>query len=290
MHARRISVSLTRRFHECLKHARVDGSAGIVIEIKRQGKLILSMTAPTRGPIVSLLTDFGTRDHYVAVMKAVIAGIAPDARVIDITHEVEPFQIRQGAYLLSQAWRWFPRGTVHVAVVDPGVGSTRRPIAAAANGHYFVLPDNGLLSMISVEQPLVREIRNEALLLHPVSRTFHGRDIFAPTAAHIASGFSFEDTGPLVDDWVRLPPISCFVLHIDRFGNIVTSLRANDNPDCVVSLHGITISRHAKNYAAAPAGEFFLIEGSGGYLEISEREGSAASRLGSRVGDPVILL
>jgi S-adenosylmethionine hydrolase len=225
--------------------------------------------------IITLLTDFGLRDHYVGVMKGVIAGIAPEAQVIDITHEVEPFQIAQGAYLLAQSWNWFPRGTIHVAVVDPGVGSARRAIAAEHEGRYFVLPDNGLLPFADV----VREIRSGV----PASTTFHGRDIFAPAAAHLAAGTPFEKMGPLAEDWLRPPATREQVLHIDRFGNVITSLRTAH----AVAIRGFRIDLHASNYSAAPRGELFLITGSGGYLEISEREASAAVRLRCRVGDPV---
>ena len=245
------------------------------------------MRAANEFPIVTLLTDFGTRDQYVSVMKGVIAGICPDARMVDISHEVDPFQIAQGAYLLSQAWKWFPRGTVHMAVVDPGVGSARRALAAEAEGHVFVLPDNGLLSRIGVAEPAVREIRNGKLMLQPVSQTFHGRDVFAPAAAHLACGFPFEQTGPSLEDWVKLDRLAPAVLHIDRFGNIVTSIRAVDCQGFSLRIGRVTVSRRGNTYAAAPFGELFLIEGSGGYLEVSMREASAAAKLGCRVGDPI---
>lgn len=235
--------------------------------------------------IITLLTDFGLRDHYVAAMKGVIAGIAPAAQLIDVSHGVEPYQIRQAAYLLSQTWSWFPAGTVHVAVVDPGVGSERRAIAAESRGHRFVLPDNGLVSLAGVEHPVVREIRNQTLMRHPVRQTFHGRDVFAPVAAHLAAGVAFEDLGPIVEDWVRLPLAGPQVLHIDRFGNVITSLRAA----APLQIRGTTIQAHVPNYSAAPAGQLFLITGSGGYVEISQREASAAARLGCKVGDPITL-
>jgi S-adenosylmethionine hydrolase len=233
--------------------------------------------------VITLLTDFGWRDHYVGVMKGVIAGIAPQAQVIDITHEVEPFHIAQGGYLLSQAWYWFPEKTIHVAVVDPGVGGLRRAIVAEAQGHRFVLPDNGLLSLAGVETPVVREIRNETLMLHPVSRTFHGRDVFAPVAAHLASGVGFQNVGPVIDDWVRFPQSGHQVLHIDRFGNVITSLRA----PAALEIRGEKIDLYVPNYSAAPSGRLFLITGSGGYIEISKREASAAARIGCQVGDPI---
>ncbi len=233
-------------------------------------------------------------DHYVGVLKGVISRICPQARTIDISHEVEPFRIAQGGYLLSQAWPWFPAATVHVAVVDPGVGSARRTIAAQANGHVFVLPDNGLLSQLSLEIPIVREIRNEAVMLLPVSRTFHGRDIFAPAAAHLASGFPFTELGPLIEDWVSLPRGSKRVLHIDRFGNVITGLRAADYnlrelPQWNLQVGTTGVRRFGESYAAVPKGELFAIEGSGGYLEISAREGSAAALMNCHIGDPVTL-
>jgi hypothetical protein len=235
--------------------------------------------------LITLLTDFGTRDHYVAAMKGVIAQICPQARVVDISNEVEPFQIAQGAYLLGQAWRWFPPGTVHVAVVDPGVGSERRALAALAEGHRFVLPDNGLLARLELRNPEVYAIENEALFMRPVSRTFHGRDIFAPTAAHLACGLPIEQTGNRIQDWhpsdlSGRPQI----LHIDRFGNIVTSFRSEEG---CIRIGDRIIHHRATHYAEAPRDVPFLIEGSGGYLEVSIREDSAAAKLGARVGQPI---
>ncbi len=215
-------------------------------------------------------------------MKGVIAGICPDARVIDITHQVEPFQIAQAAYLLSQSWKWFPPGTIHVAVVDPGVGSDRRPFLVEAGKHLFILPDNGLLTPLVPHIAAVREIRNEALFLKPVSRTFHGRDIFSAAAANLACGFPLA-----VDEWVSLPPSPNSVLHVDRFGNVITSLRPASTG--ALRIRDSLITTFAPTYSAAPAGELFLIEGSGGYLEISLREASAAARIGCRVGDPLTL-
>jgi S-adenosylmethionine hydrolase len=235
--------------------------------------------------IVTLLTDFGLRDHFVGAMKGVIARIAPHAQAIDITHEVEPFSIAEGGYLLSQSWCWFPEKTVHVAVIDPGVGGSRRAVVAEAQGHRFVLPDNGLLSLAGVETPVVREIRNAALMLHPLSRTFHGRDIFAPVAAHLAAGVAFEHVGPVVEDWVRSPQSGHQVLHIDRFGNVITSLRT----PAALEICGERIDLYVPNYSAAPSGRLFLITGSGGYIEISKREASAAARLGCRVGDAITI-
>ena len=139
-------------------------------------------------PILTLTTDFGLTDHFVGTMKGVILGICPAAQIVDISHGVTPFEIAEGAYLIAQAWRYFPKKTVHVVVVDPGVGSARRPILVEAGGQYFLGPDNGVLSMVYLhEKCKVRHIVNEEYFRHPVSRTFHGRDIFAPVGAHLAA-------------------------------------------------------------------------------------------------------
>jgi S-adenosylmethionine hydrolase len=218
-------------------------------------------------------------------MKGVILGIAPNARLVDISHEVEPYQIAQAGYLLSQSWRYFPEGTTHLVVVDPGVGSARRAIVAEAEGHRFVLPDNGLLSLAGVEPDKVRAITEAAYMRHPVSRTFHGRDIFAPAAARIDSHAAFIRAGEMVNRWVRQPAPKNQVLHVDRFGNIVTSFRSV----APLIVGGKRISQFSANYADADRSEPFLIEGSGGYVEISMREASAAAALNVRVGDPVTL-
>src|ERR1700722_1464656 len=139
--------------------------------------------------LITLTTDFGTTDHFAATMKGVILTIQPGAQIVDITHEVEAFQIPDGAFTIAQAYRYFPEQTIHVIVVDPGVGSTRRPILAEMAGQFFIAPDNGVLSIVFAhEKPKVRHITNQRYFLHPVSRTFHGRDVFAPVAAHLASG------------------------------------------------------------------------------------------------------
>ena len=241
----------------------------------------------TSGPpaIITLTTDFGTCDHYVAVMKGVIAGICPSSRVIDVSHDVAPYQIGQGAYLLSQAWPWFPKGTVHIAVVDPGVGSERRALAVEAGGCRFVLPDNGLVDLLGLKDPVVHAIRNERLFLQPISRTFHGRDIFAPVGAHLVCGLEISETGPRIEDWIRADiHAGPRILHIDRFGNLVTSLRSVDGG---LHIGDREVRFLATHYAEAPAGEPFLIIGSGGYVEVSVREGSAKSALGAYVGQAI---
>lgn len=238
-------------------------------------------------PPITLLTDFGTADHYVAAMKGVILGICPEAPIVDISHEVRPFAIAQGAYLLSQAWEYFPKGTVHVAVVDPGVGSDRRAIVAQAAGHYFVGPDNGVLSMAlkAAGAAKTREIKAAEYFRHPVSRTFHGRDIFAPAAAHLANGLDWERLGPPIEAWAQLDSEAIgVVLHVDRFGNIVTNFHRDkvgwvaERPFSL-TISGQTVTRWCEKYSEAKPGELFALWGSGGYLEISLSCGNAATVL-----------
>src|SRR5262245_43631822 len=162
------------------------------------------------GRIVTLTTDFAQRDPFVGVMKGVILGICGDATLIDLTHEIAPFDIREGAVALESAWRFFPMGTIHVAVVDPGVGSRRRALALESGGHYFVGPDNGLFSFaLARDKWSAVSIEASAYRRHEVSRTFHGRDVFAPAAGHLASGVPLENLGPRITDPIQLPPPRC---------------------------------------------------------------------------------
>lgn len=248
-------------------------------------------------PILTLTTDFGLSDHYAGTMKGVILGICRRAHLVDISHDVSPYAIAEGAYLIAQAYRYFPPKTVHVVVVDPGVGSDRRPILMEAAGQYFVAPDNGVLAMIFArEKHKVRLISNERYFLKPVSRTFHGRDIFAPVAAHIAQGVAPARMGKAIGDYVR-PPFerprktgtrtwTGQILKIDRFGNAITNFQVDEFP----SMEQLTIGR-AKlrrlvgSYAEARAGELVAISGSGGYVEVSMNQGSAAEKLGCAAGD-----
>jgi S-adenosyl-L-methionine hydrolase (adenosine-forming) len=256
-------------------------------------------------PILTLTTDFGLSDHYVGVMKGVILSICPDARIADITHETTPYDIAEGAYLIAQAWRYFPKKTVHVVVVDPGVGTTRRPIVMEAGGHFFVAPDNGVLSMIyGREKHRIRLVSADRYFRQPVSRTFHGRDIFAPVAAHLAKGVPAARMGRRIDDYLR-PAFekpqqtgkhtwAGRILKIDRFGNIVTSFHAADFPnlekrDFLVTAGGRQIGVLARNYAETGAGELFVIVGSSGYLEVSGNQASAAKETGCASGGPVEL-
>lgn len=246
--------------------------------------------------VLTLTTDFGCRDHYVGAMKGVVASLAPGVQVFDITHDVPSFDIAEGAFAIAQAWRSYPDGTVHVVVVDPGVGSSRAPIAAAAGQHFFVAPDNGVLSQVleSVGTSSIRRVETRHGL-RAISRTFHGRDLFAPVAARLAAGLKFEDVGPSMAEPVRLPPVAVAagigaVLHVDRFGNIVTSFRPEDLTDGAgLTIGGRVVGSRADSYADAPEGEPFLILGSSGFLEISLNRGSAAASLRVQAGAHVAL-
>jgi S-adenosylmethionine hydrolase len=252
-------------------------------------------------PLITLLTDFGTADHYVGAMKGVMACICPEARFVDITHDIEPYAIADAAFTLGQSWQYYPKGTIHLVVVDPGVGSTRRPILAEVGGHNFVAPDNGVLTMVLASDPIaiVRQITNQRYFRNPVSQTFHGRDIFAPVAAHLASGVPAVEFGDRIDDPVRLPfhdlqnpDGSCdgAVLRIDRFGNIITSLRADlaeTKESGCLEIGSRFVTRLAASYSEVEPGSLFLIRGSSGFLEISINQGNAAREIGAGTGDPV---
>jgi hypothetical protein len=244
-------------------------------------------------PVITLLTDFGLSDHYVAAMKGVMLGICPGAQMVDISHGVAPYAITEAAYTLAQAWQCFPLGTVHLVVVDPGVGSARRPILAEAAGHYFVAPDNGVLSILYAAEPAraVRHIVASRYFRNPVSHTFHGRDIFAPVAAYLAHGVQSAEFGEIIGDYQRLAfahPVSTgphswtgTVLKIDRFGNLVTNFASaaferivNESFEITVGNHHV--SRLAASYAEMEPGCLFAIPGSAGYLEISCNQESAA--------------
>jgi S-adenosylmethionine hydrolase len=238
-------------------------------------------------------------------MKGVILSICPGARIVDISHGVDAYEIAEAAFTLAQAYRYFPRGAVHVVVVDPGVGTARRPILAQAAGQSFVAPDNGVLSMIYArEKHKVRAISNESYFLQPVSRTFHGRDIFSPVAAHLASGVAPARFGKPIVDYLRLDfeqPVRTgrhvwtgAILKVDRFGNLVTNFSAADFPnlderefEMAVGTRRIGVC--ARHYAALGAGEPFVILGSAGYYEISVGQASAAKLLGCAAGAPVEL-
>lgn len=245
-------------------------------------------------PLITLLTDFGTAEHYVAVMKGVILGICPEATLVDITHEIPPFSVAEGAFTLAQAWQAFPPGTIHVAVVDPAVGSARRALIAQVGGHTFIGPDNGLFSMVlGGGTARVHELVASQYFRQPVSPTFHGRDVFAPIAAQVARGVAVESLGPRVHDWIRLPgadegPLTAMVVKVDRFGNLITNFGGERRPiEIIVGHHTITLM--SEHYAESRPGELFAIPGSCGTLEISINKGNAATVTGARPGDRIQL-
>ncbi|HEX2189250.1 MAG TPA: SAM-dependent chlorinase/fluorinase [Longimicrobiaceae bacterium] len=253
--------------------------------------------------IVTLLSDFGTADYYVAAMKAAVLARAPAATLVDVTHEVPPQDVAAGAFTLLALYRDFPPGTVHLAVVDPGVGSERRAVVVEAAGQRFVGPDNGLFGRVLDREPGARvfHLDRPSAFAHPVSTTFHGRDVFAPVAGALAGGAAAAELGTEVHDPVRLEPIAVrrapdgsaagAVLHVDRFGNCVTTLRPGDAPEGAFTLEvgGREVRALRRHYAGAPPGEPFAIWGSAGFLEVSVDGASAADLLGVRRGDPVTL-
>jgi len=256
-------------------------------------------------PLITLTTDFGLSDHYVGVMKGVILSICPRARIVDVSHGVGAFEIAEAAFTISQAYRYFPRGTVHVVVVDPGVGTSRRPILAQAAGQSFIAPDNGVLSMIYArEKHKVRAISSARYFLPLVSNTFHGRDIFAPVAAHLAGGIAAARFGKPMADYLRLDfdkpartgrrAWTGAILKVDRFGNIVTNFSVEDFPDLDKGAFEMAVGPQrigvlARHYAERGPGEPFLIVGSAGYYEISVGQASAAKLLGCAAGAPLEL-
>jgi S-adenosyl-L-methionine hydrolase (adenosine-forming) len=253
--------------------------------------------------VITLFTDFGTRDWFVGTMKGVIAGIAPKARVIDLTHDLAQGDIRGGAFALAASCRYFPRGTVHVVVVDPGVGSRRKAIAVQTARGIFVGPDNGVLSWALAREKItaMHALENEAYFLRPVSRTFHGRDVFAPVAAHLNNGVLIKKFGPALRDFVRLPwpelrvrsgLIEGEVVYIDRFGNAITNLESSllKNPErasCEVHAKRRTVCPLKAYYQAAAPNTPVTLLGSSGFLEIAINGGSAEKVLGVRLGTRV---
>lgn len=257
--------------------------------------------------IVTLLTDFGTADSFVGALKGALLNANPRAQVIDITHEIPPQDIEAGAFTLLAAFDAFPAGTVHLAVVDPGVGSSRRAVAVSIPGHLFVGPDNGVFGYIYERaNPLrVFHITNDTFFRHPVSATFHGRDIFAPVAGALSRGVGAEELGPEVEDFVRLPfarperdsagALVAAIIHVDRFGNCITNITRQDlTEESIkrgVSLHvGDREIRSFRRFFADEGervGEPFAVWGSAGLLELAVFRDSAARVLGATRGQAV---
>ncbi|MCS6874189.1 MAG: SAM-dependent chlorinase/fluorinase [Pyrinomonadaceae bacterium] len=252
--------------------------------------------------IITLLTDFGTRDYFVGAMKGVILSINPNVNIIDISHEIEPQRIRSGAFVLENSYSYFPKGTIHVAVIDPGVGSQRRAILVQTEDYFFIAPDNGILSFILTKSknPKVFSLEDENYFLKNPSSTFHGRDIFAPVAAHLSKGVSPSSFGKFINDPVIIesyaPQFISYgrfigrVIHIDRFGNLITNFKAENLPKrFVLRIGDFTIDKHLKFYSQAQTDEPFSIVGSAGLLEISVFKGSAKQILGASIDQAVEL-
>lgn len=252
--------------------------------------------------IVTLLTDFGTRDYYVAAMKGVLLSINPALSLVDISHEINRHSIREGGFLLASAFGAFPAGTTHLAVVDPGVGGKRRGLAAAGPRYLFVGPDNGLFDRVfSIEPPhMVVSLENAEYRLPHVSPTFHGRDVFAPAAGHLSLGVPLENLGPPFIYRMHGPPsprlgraeeVQGEIIHVDRFGNLVSDievLSADDlNQGLEVTVAGRQVLVGPQTYEEAPPSHPFALRGSSGYLEVAVRGGSALEVIGQGVGAPV---
>ncbi|MFZ2488905.1 MAG: SAM-dependent chlorinase/fluorinase [Anaerolineae bacterium] len=253
--------------------------------------------------IITLTTDFGLADGYVAAMKGVILDIAPTATLVDVSHEIAPQQVRAAAYVLQTALPHFPAGSIHVAVVDPGVGSERRPLAARVDGSFVVGPDNGVFSALfaAARQPVACVHLTEPRFWRSVvSQTFHGRDIFAPVAAHLANGVPLDALGPALHDPVqlstsaarRLPDDSIHgeIIHIDRFGNLISNIPGAWLAGRLwhVLVAGQQVPGPSLHYAQAAPQQLLTLVSSSNWLEVAVREGNAAERLGVNVGEPVI--
>jgi S-adenosyl-L-methionine hydrolase (adenosine-forming) len=254
-------------------------------------------------PIITLLSDFGLRDHFVGAVKGVLLSLNPELTLVDITHQIPPQDIFTGAFALSQAYAYYPTGTIHFAVVDPGVGTNRKVLAASAGGHFFVAPDNGILTYIiqTHEDFAAYEVTAEHYFHKPVSTTFHGRDIFAPVAGWISRKIELHQFGPRVATPVRLnipfpkhvkeTLLQGMILSVDHFGNLITNLKPSDVTPAFKILAGQReISTLRTTYGAGAPGEVFVVLGSTGYYEIAMKGGSAAATLNLKAGAPIGLV
>jgi S-adenosylmethionine hydrolase len=259
-----------------------------------------------RSGIITLLTDFGDRDPFVGVMRGVILSRFPEARIVDLVHQIPPQRVRAGAFWLERAHRWFPEGTVHVAVIDPGVGTERRIVGASADGHLFLAPDNGLLGPVLENSQKTRVVlldleRLSALGIDPPSATFHGRDIFAPLAAEMAAQrLRLRALGPVIETDALVPSalprpiekkdrVEGEVVVVDRFGNLITNIPGeNVGPKAAVEIRGKQIPL-ARTYGDVAAGAYLALVSSFDRLEIARAEGSAAEGLAATVGERVVV-
>ena len=259
------------------------------------------------GPIITLTTDYGTNDHLVGTLKGVILKINPEATIVDITHDVAPYDVLDGALAIASAYPYFPARTVHVVIVDPGVGTERRPLLVNAEPQYFIAPDNGVLSLVyeQHENLVVRHVTAEHYFQQPVSKTFHGRDIFAPVAAWLTKGWQTASMGEEISDYKRfaLPKPKAAesatqgaVLRVDHFGNLLTNFRPTDLPDGALKsgtlkmqVNGKEVNRLVETFAQGEPGEPVAIVGSSGFIEIAVNKGNAARVVGAGRGAAVVV-
>ncbi len=256
--------------------------------------------------ILTLLTDFGSRDHYVAAVKGVLLSINPSLHLVDVTHEITPQNIQEGGFVLASAFRYYPEGTVHLAVVDPGVGAKRVGLAAATQSYYFVGPDNGLFDQVFALDPpqQVVSLKNLDYQLPQISNTFHGRDIFAPAAAHLSLGLTLDKLGPPITYKMRSPgreiltdqaELQGEIIHVDRFGNLISNIEIPyagtqiQLQDLRVYLADQQVLTGPNTYEEAPPVSPFALMGSSGLLEVSVRNGSAHEVTGHGVGTAILI-
>ena len=253
--------------------------------------------------IIALITDFGTADHFAGSMKGAMLNINPRATIVDITHAIAPGDIRSAAFSLLLSYADFPRGTIFVVVVDPGVGGERKALAVKAGPYYFVGPDNGVLSLAfkKAGNPIVRSLENTRYFKNPISQTFHGRDLFGPVAAHLSKGVAFEKLGPEIASFIlyKTPQVILKgnrvhgeVIHIDRFGNCITAIEANHLVDFNPGQLRVKFRNNGpvpvcSSYGDVPKGKALGIIGSAGFLEISINQGNAAKELKLKIGASV---
>lgn len=258
---------------------------------------------PALPPVVALLSDFGSNDWFVGTMKGVVLSICPSASLVDICHEVGKHRVEEGAFILNTSHRFFPDGTIFTCIVDPAVGSEQEPLIARSERHYFLAPNNGLLTFVSVQSQEweVRRIENPSYALEMPSRTFRGRDIFAPAAGHLAQGADFESFGPPQEQFVKLPfienvrvernSLSGRIIYIDHYGNLLTNIMRDMLPDDVEperfrlvykerTIHGIS-----GYYAGVPLNHPLMYWGSSGVLEIAINQASAARKWSAQIGE-----
>lgn len=257
-----------------------------------------------RQTVITLTTDFGTSDWYVGTMKGVILNISPNAKIVDITHEIPQGDIRAAAFSLLCSYKYFPKGTIHVVVVDPTVGSNRKPIAIKTDSYWFIAPDNGALSYAAMNEKIqdIRLIENERFLLKRKGNTFHGRDVFAPIAAHIAKGkISPSKIGKRLSDYIKLDypkteqkgnEVAGKIIYIDRFGNCITNIEFKDESEYLNSqifIGNKKIATVCRCYADVESGAPVAVFGSSGFIEIAIRDGNAAKKLNLQTGAKIRL-